>query len=126
MTTEPNDPDLHARFCALREHDLASVPGFDTVWARAAARARPTGQFAVPMRAVAAVAGIAAVTLTLWLIVSPRPAPPNLDAVALPGWRTPSDTLLAGAGDPFHSPSWATLPTAGLGQPFFNRPLETR
>lgn len=125
MTIEPTDPDLHARFRALREHDLASLPGFDAVWARAAARARPTRPFVVPMRAVAAFAGIAAVTLTLWLIVS-LPAPPNLDALALPGWRTPTDTLLAGAGDPFHSASWAALPTAGLGQPFFNRPPENR
>ena len=126
MTTGPTDPDLHARFRALREHDLASVPGFDAVWARAAARAQRTRRFAVPMRAVAAATGIAVVTLTLWLTVSPRPAPPNLDAVALPDWRTPTDTLLAGAGDPLQSPSWATLPTATLGPPSFNRSREIR
>lgn len=126
MTIEPTDPDLHARFRALSENDLASVPGFDAVWARAAARAQRTRPFAAPMRAVAAATGIAAATLTLWLVVSPVPAPPNPDAAALPDWRTPTDTLLAGAGDPFPSPSWATLPTAGLGQPSFNRPPENR
>ena len=126
MTIEPTDTDLHARFRALREHDLAFVPGFDVVWARTAARARPARPFAVPTRAVAAAASIAAVALTLWLVVSPRPAPPNLDAVALPDWRTPTDTLLAGAGDPLQSPSWATLPTAALGPTSFNRSREIR
>lgn len=126
MTTDATDPDLHAQFRALRDHDLVAVPGFDVVWARAAAQARPSRVLAVPMRVGAAAAGVAAVALTLWLTLIPRPAPPILDPMALPGWRTPTDTLLAGAGEPFQSPSWATLPTARLGQPSFNRPPENR
>lgn len=128
MTTDPvdpNDPDLHARFRALREGDLAAAPEFNVLLARAAARAKLAHRHAVPTPAWAAGLGVAAVAVAIWLIPGPRPATADLDALALPGWRTPTDSLLA-AADPMQRPSWTALPTAALGQPSFNRSPEIR
>jgi hypothetical protein len=124
VTRDPADPDLRPLFRALRDQDFARVPALENILARAAAQAPRTRQ--VPMRGWAGVSGVAVVAIGIWLILSPRPVPSDLDSLALPGWRTPTDSLLADAGDPSQRPSWATLPTAGLGRPSLNRSRENR
>jgi hypothetical protein len=119
MSNDP-DADLHERFQALRESDRAAVPAFDTVLSRAPARTLRrrwglawTGGGAV----LVAAAG-------LFLILQ-RPAA-EIDAIALPAWRSPTDFLLADATDSVQRLSWAPSPTAGLGQPYFNSERENR
>ena len=115
MTPDPEDRDLVERFAALRAHDLAEAPAFDVVWARAAARAARRPRATLPVRAWMAVCGAAAVVLGVWLVAGGPIGSRDADPAALPGWQTPTDSLLAGVGDALHGPSWASLPTTGLG-----------
>lgn len=122
MTIDPIDSDLQARFRALREQDLAAPPDMESLLARAAPARPPV----VPMPAWAAGLGVAVVALVLWLMPGPRPATPGAVALASPGWRMPTDSLLADAGDPLHLAAWTSLPTAALGRLSFNRSPEIR
>lgn len=117
---DSTDPDLRAQFGRLRERDLAATPEFDAVLARAAVRRTPAHRRSLPRPAWVAGSGVAAVAIAAWLIAGPSPSTSEPDALALPGWRTPTDSLLADAGDPMGRPSWATLPTAALGQPLLH------
>lgn len=129
MTTprlDQAEPELLARFRALRDHDFEAAPEFDVLLAPAAAHPRPARRRAVPMPAWAAGLGVLAVPIAVWLIPSPRPTASDLDALALPGWRTPTDSLLADAAIPLQRASWTTLPTAALGQPSFTHSPEIR
>lgn len=126
MTIDPIDSDLQARFRALREQDLAAPPDMESLLARTVARAAPARAPVVPMPAGAAGLGVAVVALVLWLMPGPRPATPDAVALASPGWRMPTDSLLADAGDPLHLTAWTSLPTAALGRPSFNRSPEIR
>jgi hypothetical protein len=126
MTIDPADDDLQRQFAALREHELAAAPEFEAMWARAAVRARHAKPTSVPAPAWVAAAVVAALAISGWLVVRTPPVPTTLASIALPGWQTPTDSLLANADDPLPQPSWSTLPTASLGPSSFNRPLETR
>ncbi len=123
---ESADPDLRARFAALRERELAAAPEFEVVLARATARAMPSRRRAVPRPGWAAALGVAALALAVWLVPTPRPTTSAPDSLALPGWRTSTDSLLADAANPLQRPSWTTLPTATLGQSFFPSSPEIR
>ncbi len=129
MTMAPadsTDPDLRAQFAAMRERDLAAAPEFEAVLARAAVRRTPAHRRFAPRPAWVAGFGVAAVAIAVWLIAGPSPSAPEPGALALPGWRTPTDSLLADAGDSLGRPSWAALPTAALGQPLFHPTPEIR
>ncbi len=126
MTSDTTDRDLHAQFGALRERDLTAAPEFEVVLARAAVRARPPPARRLSRPTWAAGLAVAVVAVAIWVVPRQRPASPDDGALALPGWRTPTDSLLADAGDPLQRSSWAALPTAGLGQPSFNRSEEIR
>jgi RNA polymerase sigma factor (sigma-70 family) len=115
MTPDPEDRDLAERFAALRAHDLAEAPGFDVVWAKAAARVASTPRATLPMRALTAAGAAAVVLIGVWLVASGPDGSRDAEPNGLPGWRMPTDTLMAGTGDALHGPSWASLPTAGLG-----------
>lgn len=123
---EPTDLDLRAPFEALRRRDLAAAPEFDTVLARAAARATPSRRSAAPRAAWALALTVAVAAIAVWLVPGPMPMTSAPDSLALPGWRTPTDSLLADANDPLHGPSWTAVPTAALGQPFFHPVPEIR
>ena len=126
MTIDPADQVLQRQFAALREHELAIAPEFEAIWARALERARRPKPMSVPAPAWVAAAVVAALAVPAWLVLRTPPAPATVASFALPAWQTPTDSLLANAEDPLQPPSWATLPTAALGQPSFNRSLETR
>ena len=119
---DPSDPSLRARFAALRERDLAIAPEFDALLARAA----PLPHRALPMLAWGAAWGGGLLAIAAWIVASPRPTPPATDTLALPAWRMPTDSLLTVAANPSRQSSWATLPTATLGQASFNRTPEIR
>ena len=126
MTSDPGDADLREALHALRHRDEAEVPAFESLWTRALTQAGRARRIPAPARAWAAGGSLAAVALGFWLILSPQPTPPDLAPVALPGWRMPTDSLLAGSGDPLQRLSWATLPTDELGRSSFNRSGENR
>ena len=116
MRTDP-DADLRTRFGELRADDHAAVPPFDGCIGEqmpmpTLTRARwwPAGAWVASGLAVVTTAG-------LWLLLQPPAFDPA--EAALPAWKTPTDTLLADAGDPFQRLSWATLPTNELGRPTF-------
>ncbi len=120
MTNTPADADLRERFRELREHDDAAVPEFEFAPAPAPARHPHARRILVAGLAWAAVGLMATVALTTWLMLAPPPAAPDLAAVALPAWRTPTDSLLASTGAPVRRLAWSTLPTDELGRPSFN------
>lgn len=126
MTTDPIDDDLQARFRVLREHDLGTAPDLERLLARVASPAVRTRSSMRPMPAWAAGLGVAAIACGLWLMPGPHRATPNAVALAMPGWRMPTDTLLADAGNPLNPAGWTSLPTAALGRPSFNRLPEIR
>jgi hypothetical protein len=115
MTPDGEDRDLAERFAALRAHDRAEAPGFDVVWARATARSASKTRAALPMRAWVAAGAAAVVSIGVWLFASGPNDPHGALPTGFPGWRMPTDALIAGAGDALRGPSWASLPTAGLG-----------
>ena len=121
-TTEPSDDALRALFAGLRERDLATVPAFDALLARPKSPERR--QRSVPVAALAGVGACAVALLaaSLWLWPASQRAMPDEVSPALPGWNTPTDSLLA---DGALQPPWAALPTAALGQPSPHRSLET-
>ena len=117
---EPTDAELRAQFAVLRERELAVVPEFDAVLAGATARATRSSCHAMARPAWAAAIGVAALTIAVWLVPGPRPTTVPPDALTLPGWRTPTDSLLVDTADPLQRTSWTALPTAVLGQPFLH------
>jgi len=116
---EPTDPELRAQFAVLRERELAVAPEFDAVLAGVTARATPSRRRAMPRPAWAAALGVAALVIAVRLVPGPRPTSSSPDALTLPGWRTPTDSLLVDVADPLRA-SWTALPTAVLGQPFLH------
>ena len=125
MTGEPVDADLRRQFLALRELDMAAAPEFDAVWARALQGGRARASVS-PWRGRSAAAAIAASAATVWLTLASPPAPPDLATVTLPGWRTPTDSLMVVAGDPLPPALRTGFPTDGLGRPSFNLTPEIR
>jgi len=127
-SAESADPDLRAQFAALRERELAAAPEFEVMLAGTMVRATPSRRRAIPRPGWAAALGVAALAMAVWLVPAPRPTTSAPDSLALPGWRTPTDSLLADAADPLQrqSWSWTTLPTAALGPSFLPASPETR
>ncbi len=116
------DADLRKLFRELRADDDAAIPAFESLSTRAPAPARVLRMW--PRLAWTA-GGFALTTAAgLWLML--RPPAFDVTAAALPAWQTPTDSLLAGAGDPLQHLSWATLPTVELGRPSFSRYREDR
>ncbi len=114
------DADLRELFGELRADDDAAIPAFESISTSAPARVlrmRPRLVWTAGGFALATAAG-------LWLML--RPPAFDVTEAALPAWQTPTDSLLAGAGDPLQRLSWATLPTDELGRPSFNRYREDR
>jgi hypothetical protein len=90
MTHDSGDEDLQRRFAALREHDARSIPGFDALVRRAAARPLRRGRRAALVAAGITVLVVAGAVGTLLLR---RPA------FALATWRSPTEFLLHGPGE---------------------------
>ena len=117
MRTDP-DADLRTRFGELRADDHAAVPPFDVTCVSVPSRTRAQTRTGFWPGAAWVAGGLAvASTAGLWLAF--QPAALDRSQGALPAWKTPTDTLLADAGDPFQRLSWATLPTNELGRPTF-------
>jgi hypothetical protein len=86
-----NDPDLRARFAALRRQDAARTPGFTQVLQRTR-RAFITRTSVLAATACLLIAVIAVSLIWISQNRSP-PAPPNA-APSLADWRAPTDFLL--------------------------------
>jgi hypothetical protein len=122
--TSDSDTDLRERLQGLREHDHASAPAFETVLARAPARAlrgRRGLAWAAGGRALVVVLIAAA---GLFLILH-RPAN-EPDVVAVAAWHSPTDFLLADAASSVQRLSWTPSPTTDFDRTSFNPHQETR
>ena len=130
MTTEPDDGGddddaLLARFARLRERDAGTAPNFNAVLARTRSSSRQRRALPVPVLAAIGAGAVALLVASAWQWATPPPATPDAVSLALPGWRTPTDTLLANGDDPLQPLPWAALPTAVLGHSTPHRSQET-
>lgn len=85
-----DDAELRKRFAALRDEELARIPGFEQVVRRM--RLRPhMGLRALAVSAALVVLGIATVP---HIFREPTPPAPDVVVPSLAQWRAPTDFLL--------------------------------
>jgi hypothetical protein len=90
------DPDLRARFAALRRADAATAPDLDALFAKG--RARPRGRLVLPAMLAAAAVVIAVAGVRY------GGSRPSIDVVVAPSapslvaWRSPTASLLQTPG----------------------------